>query len=153
MCDAGPEVLMLVRIVLFTFFVTPVWATYDPVTFVASGGSANSNFDQTSTSYMSITGNIVDSIVETSLLVLAPSLRPARFACQISGAPGAGNTYAFTVRNGASSTDWSCTVSEPNTTCEDLSGSVINESTRSVEIVPASTPTARAGICVLEGRF
>lgn len=58
-------------------------------------------------------------------------------------APGAGKSYAFTVRKNGADTSLTCTVSDSNTTCQ-MSGSVSYSAgdTLALKCVPSGTPTA-----------
>ncbi len=92
----------------------------------------------------------------TSLFYKAPSTTEVKFIVPVGGnisklvvaldgTPGAGKSYAVTLRKNGSDTGVTCTVADTNTTCGDL----INSSTFaagdfvSVSIVPSGTPTAR----------
>lgn len=69
----------------------------------------------------------------------------------LTGAPGGGNTYKLTVRvnEAEPGTPTVCTVSNPDSTCQDLVNdtAITQGDFASVESVPSSTPTTRTAQC------
>jgi hypothetical protein len=72
----------------------------------------------------------------------------SNFTVTISGSPGGGNSYAFTLMVNGSATGISCTINQPNTSCTDATAPtslvLAPGDTVNVQAVPAGPPTARS---------
>lgn len=69
----------------------------------------------------------------------------SKFIVSLDGSPGAGKSYAVTLRKNQVDTNVTCTVSDSATTCEDNINytSFSGGDTVSVKVVPSGTPSAR----------
>lgn len=67
------------------------------------------------------------------------------FRVEISGAPGAGNNYLFTVRKDSAAGNSNCTISNPGTTCIDSinTDDFVSGNNLTIESNPFSAPTTR----------
>lgn len=76
------------------------------------------------------------------VIPIASTLSSLRIS--ISVAPGSGKSRVFTIRKNGSATSLSCTISDTNTSCEDITNSVslVAGDYISLEQAPSGTPTA-----------
>ena len=89
-------------------------------------------------------GEGIPTATESSNTVLAQTCTASSLYVTLSGSPGAGKSYAFTLRQDSAATDLTCTVSETGTTCNDSgSAAVANDDLMAYESVPSGTPTGR----------
>jgi hypothetical protein len=111
---------------------------------VVSGGSNNVDFATTATpQYSSLIAQVAPSTTSTNGNATASiSGTLSNFSVVLSGTPGGGNSYTFTVRVNGVATALTCNAT--GTTCSsDAFVSVTAGDTINVEIVANSTPTAR----------
>ena len=113
------------------------------------GGSNAVLLDNANNEYFSLisqTSPSETSTNNTTTVVCGGTL--SSFSVTISGSPGEGNEYLFTLRVNNAGTNINCTITGAGTTCTDTSGTtsivlspgdVVN-----VESNPNSTPTARS---------
>ena len=84
--------------------------------------------------------------------ILSPAGTLSKLYIQLTGTPGTGQSYIFTVYQNGSPTSLACTVADTATTCNDTAHSVTITAgdQMSLESVPVSTPTARKAIWTLD---
>lgn len=112
------------------------------------GGSAQ-DLDDTLTEYAPLNAQFQNWTVTEA------DARQAGQACTLKdlyilldGAPGAGNSYTFTLRKGGGATLLAVTINDPDTTGSDVANdiAVANDELVGFEVNPASTPTVRVAL-------
>jgi len=110
------------------------------------GGSSGVTMTTGATTFMglftvaSATESVVQVPVQTSGTI-------SNFDARTSATPGAGNTWAFTLRKNGASTAITCSITGASTQCADSSNSVSFAAgdLLTIQIVPTSGPTASIG--------
>jgi hypothetical protein len=96
-------------------------------------------------------GDAIQTSEISAAQYLPASVTPTQFKCQVSAAPdngGGTQSYTFTLRAGGADTDWTCTISEAETTCADTSGSALSTDVEvAISITPSGTPGTPRGRC------
>lgn len=130
--------------------VTHTQDSTDKKTFYLGGN--NNNVSNSATNYLAFSPG--SSPVTDENLTQIPIPFDWTFSalyCQsMFGSPGTGNSYTMTVyKNGITTSDISCAITETGTTCNDTSSTLTGSAgdTISIEVIPASTPTARPIAC------
>lgn len=112
---------------------------------IVMGGSDN-NLDSSATEYISTVGdgpNLSSTEEDHASFIDGIFLR--RFYSELSGTPGSGKSYTFTLQKDSYDTDLSTTVSDTNTTDNNIiDRAYFTNSVVSIKTVPSGTPTARA---------
>lgn len=124
-----------------------------PASFVFSVRS-NANISNSATNFLQLDGIGAPSATEDPVGIMIPAYRPSRMRCSTTGGgtPGAGKSYALTLRNNGADSDCTCTISDASTFCEDTSCSALGlDSTNSWKTAPSGTPTAVSIRCFLTG--
>lgn len=117
---------------------------------ILCGGSGATTLDDTATEYACLVG--VDHSINTTesahKILIGKDGHIKNFAVKISGAPGAGKSYTFTVRVNDADSTITCAVSgASDTEAEDATHEVtVTKGNRiNLKIVPAGTPTVVYG--------
>ena len=124
------------------FFFTPTTAGQTWLVFSTRG----SNVSNTAENWLSAHGHILNATEATARNVMPDAYTCSNLYILLSGSPGTGNTYNFdVVINGGADSAVDCQVAEPATTCNSSADTVSGNAgdTISIEVQPASTPTAR----------
>jgi hypothetical protein len=109
------------------------------------GGGAASDLYTSATAYLPMFMNTY-SATESEVQQAMPTAGTiSNFYVRLTGSPGTGNNYIFTVRKNGSSTTVTCTVSDSTTSCTDTGHSVSFVAGDTIDImsVPNSNPTGQ----------
>lgn len=122
----------------------------DKKTFYGSNG--NGNVSNSATNYQAFVPGSNPQTDENMAQVPIPyDFTATALYCQsMFGSPGTGNSYTMAVvHNGSTVGTLTCAISGTGTTCNDTTNTFTGSAgdTLSVEIIPASTPTARPIAC------
>ena len=141
----------ITRITLPIFVLAILISSFMPQKVQAAGmsqilfGGYNYNLDTGSTTYSGLTGAsfYTDETTRTQLVTTAGSIN--NLYVELSGSPGAGKSYAFTLRVNGANTALTCTVNDAETSDNDTAHSVnvVAGDRVSIGCVPSGTPTAR----------
>jgi hypothetical protein len=109
-----------------------------------AGGTGTANLDTNNTRHIAAGG----FSVQTSAVAVAVPVPYAgtidNLQVRLSGTPGAGNSYAFTVLRNGSTAGITCTVSDSETSCSGSTNAAFAAGeTISLQSVPNSGPTGR----------
>lgn len=120
---------------------SPSWATEQ----VVIGGS-DDNLSNSATEYNDVFGgggSWSTTEADANLVISSPATFKS-LKIELESTPGAGKSYAFTLRKNGSDTSVTCTVSDTNTTCSDASNSftVVAGDLVALQSVPSGTPSA-----------
>lgn len=117
-----------------------------PMAIIVGGGTGGTALATAATDFVPMfdgTVSATEGDVDQAMPV-AGTLSDLRV--RLDTAPGAGKSYAFTVRKNGADTSVTCTVSEAATSCSDTTNTAIffSGDLISIESVPTGTPTAAA---------
>lgn len=136
---------MMKKLALILFLCSPAYGSYQAIPGMCGSGL----MDATATEYYPVMGGgtlLATSSTDTVIQIVSANGKLHDLHVEISGTPGGGNSYAFTLYVNNTATALTCTISGAvDTTCADTSNQVSVSAGDEVflEVVPTSSPTTR----------
>ena len=138
--------LLLGFFTLMSFLFAP--PAFSMQQMIVGGVGSSGTVSNSVTHYISpVTQDRASSTTEANVQALSPiSATFGSLNIRLSGSPGSGKSFLFTLRKNGADTTLTCTVADTNTTCSDTTHTVSMApgDVFSVSSVPSGTPTARS---------